>query len=747
MRKLMWFAIGFCTACAVGIYFSFGTWLLLSAAFCLPCAVALLLFKSEKGRRAGLAVCGCFVCFLWLFAYDSMYLSHARAADGETVHLTVVLSDYGYDSAYGMIADGKTELNGKTFRIRLYLEEHDDLSPGDVIAGAFRLRYTAVGAEEESTYHQGKGIFLLGYSQQTPTVMQGDSASYFAPRLRKQITQMLDAVFPADVLGFARALLLGDSSLLTYEQDTAFQVSGIRHVIAVSGLHVSILFSLVYLLSGKKRGLTALIGIPVLVLFAAVAGFTPSINRACIMQVLMILALLLNREYDAPTALGFAVLVMLLVNPMSVTSVSFQLSVGCMIGIFLFAGRIQSYFMDEKRLGRFKGSKPITSLLRWIVGSVSVTLSAMATTTPLCAFYFGCISLVGIVTNLLTLWVVSFIFYGIMAACVAGVIWLPAAKGIAFCVALPIRYVLGVAATLSKIPLAAVYTNSAYVVAWLIFAYVLLSVFLFVKHKRPLIFALCMVLSLGIALGLNRLEVYLEDYRLTVLDVGHGQAIVMQTKEGCYLIDCGGTSPELAADTTAKYLLSMGIYRLDGVIVTHYDADHVAGLPLLLSRIPADRLYLPDTREENTVRTDLSEEYGDKIHWIASESVFSLNNGKITIFGGEKGKTSNESSLCVLFQPENCDILITGDRGTEAERFLLAQTVLPKLDVLVVGHHGSATSTSMELLKQTVPAVAIISAGETDRFDLPADETLKRLDIFGCKVLRTDQDGTIIIRR
>ena len=100
---------------------------------------------------------------------------------------------------------------------------------------------------------------------------------------------------------------------------------------------MSILFSLVYTLAGKRRALTAIIGLPVLLLFAAVAGFTPSVVRACIMQALMIFALLLNQEYDPPTALSFAVLTMLACNPLAITSVSLQLSAGCMVGIFLFA--------------------------------------------------------------------------------------------------------------------------------------------------------------------------------------------------------------------------------------------------------------------------------------------------------------------------------------------------------------------------------------------------------------------------
>ena len=743
MRKLMWFAIGFTAACALGLYLSFGFWLLLAALFCLPCAIVLGMGNFQNRKRIAHALWGCFVCFLWLYGYDCLYLSPARSLDGQTQTLSVEVTDY----SRGIATDGKIRINGKTYRICVYPDGEQTLSPGDVITSSFQLRYTAAGGAKEETHHQGKGIFLLGYSKDTPTVVHNapGKLDYLGARLRHKITAMMDAVFPADALGFARALLLGDSSLLSYEEDKAFQVSGLRHVIAVSGLHVSILFSLVFLLVGKRRGLTALIGIPVLLLFAAAAGFTPSITRACIMQTLMILALLLNREYDPPTALSFAVVTMLFANPQTITSVSFQLSVACMVGIFLFSQRIANYLLDEKHFGPAKGKTVRVRLTRWICGSVSVTLSAMATTTPLCAWYFGCVSLVGILSNLLTLWVISSIFYGIMLACIAGAIWLPLGKIVAWCIGWPIRYVLFTAKTLSAFPLAAVYVYSPYIVAWLIFCYVLFAVFLFLKDKRPVAFVCCVLAALGISIGASYLEARADDYRITMFNVGQGQCILLQNDDGCFLVDCGGDTPEMAADLAGDYLLSMGITRLDGVIVTHYDTDHASAVPLLLTRIATDRLYLPDVEEADGIRAQLCQSYPQDITWVAPDTILPIEEMDITVFAAAAGKTDNESSLCILFQPKNCDILITGDRTAAGERALLAQTDLPQLEILVAGHHGGETSTGHELLKKTSPAVALISVGADNSFGHPSPQTLERLRLYGCKILRTDLEGTIII--
>jgi len=747
MRKLMWFSIGFAVACAAGVYWIDGPWLLLLAICVLVAAVALRFLKSKASGITVMVLAGCIAGLVWLFGYDWLYLSEARALDGREVALDLQVTDYSYETDRGIGADGIASLGDKEYKIRFYLYEKTELSPGDRVEGIFRLRYTADGGERAPTYHQGKGIFLLANSSDEAQIIRTEQVpeQYFAVFLRRNILTILDAVFPEDARGFARALLLGDSSLLSYEQDTAFQTSGIRHVIAVSGLHVSILFSLVYLLSGKRRFLTALLGIPVLFLFAAVAGFSPSIGRACIMQGLMILALLFNKEYDPPTALAFSVLVMLAVNPLTITSVSFQLSVGCMVGIFLFSGRISAYLYDEKRLGSAKGKSLKARLKRWIVGSVSVTLSAMVTTTPLCAYYFGMVSLVGILTNLLTLWVISFIFYGIMAACILGAVWVPAGTVIASVVAWPIRYVLWIAKMLGSFPLAAVYTESVYIILWLACSYLLLAAFLYSKEKHPVLLGGCIGICLCVALGLSWVEPQMDDYQVTVLNVGQGQSILLQTDHKTYLVDCGGDSDENAANLVASRLLSHGIFRLDGLILTHYDKDHAGGTKLLLSRISADTLYLPDVADESGIREELAEGYGMHIAWVPYESQLEIGE-YLTVFSARKGKTDNESSLCVLFQPGKCDILITGDRTSIGERALLADFAIPDLEALIVGHHGARTSTSLELLKQTSPEVAVISAGADNRYGHPSVEVLERLALFGCKVLRTDQDGTIVLR-
>lgn len=747
MRKIMWFALGFALAAVIGMYCLWGSAYFPAAgvaAFLLALSIWLQR-KYAKVRIATAIMLGCVVGFCWMFLFDSMYLSVPRAADGKHISMTVTATDYSQTSDYGVRAEGIGKLNGKIYKMQLYMPEGTAVSPGDHISGRFILRATLPGCTGESSYQTSDHTFLTAKISHKPTVEQALSLPWYGypAMIRQNIQQVLHTCLPDDTAGFAIALLIGQKDGLDYETDTAFKVSGISHIIAVSGLHVTILFSLVYLLVWRKRWLSMVIGLPVLFAFAAVAGFTPSIVRACIMQALMVIAMVMNKDYDPPTALGFAVLVMLFADPWTVTSVSFQLSVTCMAGIFLFAEPIQNWLMDHKRLGRWKGRK--RKIAKVFSSSVAMSLGATILVTPLCAYYFKMVSLVGVLTNLLTLWIITFVFYGVMAVYALGLVWLPMGKAFAMVVAWPIRYVLFAARILAAFPLAAVYMDSIYMVLWLIFVYILLAVFMMLKKKQVLIFSCCAALSLCLALGTSWVEPQLDECRVTVLDVGQGQCIILQSEGKTFVVDCGGDSDTKAADIAANALLSQGIFKIDGLILTHYDRDHAAGAQYLLTRVPTRMIYLPDCMDtDGTGDTTLSQVFSRSL--VTERTQLSFGNCRITLIPSKSDLSDNESGLCVLFQTENCDILITGDRSAAGERELLRMIDLPKLEVLIVGHHGSKYSTGQYLLDVTQPEIAIISAGQDNAYGHPSQEVLDRLEKAGCKIYRTDQQGTVIYR-
>lgn len=731
MRKILWFTLGLGAACA---FCAYGRELQL---LILPILVLLTAVCTGKSRQyqALVAVLGMAAGCFWFSRFEQRTLQPVYELDGITKETVIRCSSFPEKTDYGYRVEGTIPIDEKNYTVLCYLDAGKDLKPGNLLSGPFRFRVTAPGGLKESTYYQGEGVFLLAYQRDELSVSEGEKSWRDAPAVfRQNILQTLEAVLPTDTSVFAKALLIGDTSDLDYETKTDFTVSGIRHIVAVSGLHVSILFGLVHLSAMRKRFLTAVIGFPVLFLFAAMTGFTPSVCRACIMSAMTLAASLVNREYDGPTALSFAGLVLLVINPLVITSVSYQLSFASVAGIFLFSTEIRKWLQSLL-------PKKFAGKVSWYLStSVSITLGATVMTVPLCALYFGTVSLAAVLTNLLVLWVISFIFYGLLLLCLLHSLWPTAAMLLGRILSLLIRYVLLTAKVIGDFPLSSVYTRSVYIVIWLVFVYVLLFAFLLSKNRRPLIFSCCTILGLCIALMASWTEPLTDDLRFTVLDVGQGQCLLLQSEGKTYLVDCGGTSDAQAADAAAETLLSQGISQLDGVILTHYDRDHTGGISNLLTRVDTKLLVLPP------VYSALSLE-AEEIVYASEDLLLTDWNTKIRIFASKIPGNDNENSLCILFDTENCDILITGDRDGFGERSLLRHTDIPDVDVLVAGHHGSRHATCEELLSAVRPEIVCISAGKDNSFGHPAPELLERLENYGCTVYRTDLHGDILIRR
>ncbi len=742
LRKLMWFTIGFGLACILCVWVLNTAWIIPAA---VVGAISAFVCRKFRLRRPAVLLLGCCVGLVWYFGFAKLYLIPAQVMDGTTIETTVTATGYSYDTDYGVGVDGEFTLNGKKYKIRLYVNSTQEIMPGEQLSGTFKLRYSAPGGMRDPTYHAGEGILFLGYERGSAVIRKSAEKADvdFGIFLNHSIGQRLTELFPGDVEALARALLLGDDFDLSYETDTALKISGIRHVVAVSGLHVAILYTILQILTFNRLWLTALIGLPMLYLFAAVALFTPSVSRACAMVGLMMISQLLDKEYDQPTALSFSALVMLLENPLVITSISFQMSIACVTGILRFQAPIGSW-MKEK-LGKSNGKRLRGRIRRWFISSVSISLSAMVLTAPLSAYYFGAVSIIGPLTNLLTLWAVSFGFYGIVTVSLVSLVWIKAAAFLAQLTALLLRYVIWMARLLAAFPLAAVYTKSVYIVFWMVFVYVLLVIYISSAGKRPALLGFCAAAGLCAALMVSWTEHTRFDTHLTVLDVGQGQSLILHHDGKTFLIDCGGSNDEIAANEAVETLLSRGIRRVDGVILTHADRDHAGGLPYFLSRIGTELILYPATTQAG-IMEQMTTGYTGKLLPVDQSLLMTMGEANLQIFGPVYAAESNENSLCILFGSEKCAILVTGDRGMTGELFLL-EYPLADVDFLIAGHHGSKYSTSQALLERVRPEVVAISVGKNNSYGHPAQETLDRLKGFGCRIFRTDQDGTIIFRR
>lgn len=743
----MWFVLGFGTACGLCAY----TWHL--DHLLLPTAACVLLFailtaagrRYKTLRRFAVIALGCAAGFGWFHLYSSLYLQDSAKLDGAVQQAEIICTDYSVPSDYGSYAEGYITVDGKPYRVRVSLKEDLQIAPGDELRGTFSFYTTTPGGERPSVYRQSEGIFLTAYARDVEKHSGSGKTPFWAyPAIwRETLKNLLERSFPEDTVSFAKAILLGDRSGISYETSTAFKLSGISHIIAVSGMHVAILSALLCRFCFNRRYLILLAGTPILILFAAITGFSPSITRAVIMQILMMLGMALDREYDGITALSFAAFAMLLVNPLVISSVSFQLSVGCMLGIFLFEEPL-SHWMTRQLKAKGKGIP--AKCKRWIGRTISVTLASMSLTTPLVAYYFGAVSLVSVVTNLLVLWVMGAVFYGALLVCIAGWVFPGACGVIAWVVSWPIRYILWIAKLLASFPLAAVYVQSIYIVAWLILCYALLAVFCLDHLRKPLLLLSCMVISLCAALCLSWLEPMRWEYSVTVLDVGQGQSILLQSEGRTFLVDCGGSSDTKSADIAAETLLAGGTDHLDGIILTHFDRDHAGGIFNLLTRISADWILVPKCRDGEVTLQQLESYMPGKVTVVSETSEISYDNTVMTVFPPVLERSGNENSLCILFQGEKYGTLITGDREHLGESVLLKQTDLPEVDILIAGHHGAEDSTTQQLLDAVRPEYVFISVGE-NRYGHPHDALLARLKNNGCIIYRTDQNGDIVFRR
>ncbi len=746
MRILVWLSLGFASACALGTYVLPASWLLYSGII-LTAAAAVCLLLRKKGRAAKLAsllLLGAAAGILWYRLYDGLYLAPARAYQETQQSLEITATEYSRPTDYGGAVDGEVVLNGRKYKIRLYLEESGTVEPGDTLRGTFRLKFTSPKEGEKTSYLQGDGIFLLAYQKGELDIISPEKRSPAAipALLGKEIRRLLESIFPEDVHPFALALLLGDDSLLTYRQNSDFSITGIRHIIAVSGLHIMLLYNVVSALTFHRRFLTFLLGIPVLVVFAAVAGFTPSVNRACLMALMMMVAQLYQKEYDPPTGLAFSAIVMLAINPLAITSVSFQLSASSVAGIQLFQKPLEKWLLSK--VPEALGQK--NPLIRGTASSITMTLSAMVMTVPLTAAYFGTVSIVGVLANLLTLWVTNFVFVGIILACLAGAVSAALGSLLGWLLAWPIRYILGLSSLLAKLPLAAVYTASPYVTIWLTLCYALIVgcavEILMLQRKGSMPAALCSAgLFLCITLGCSWAEPVLDGSRLTILDVGQGQCILLQSQGKNFLIDCGGDTEEKAADAAFHLLYSQGIRRLDAFLLTHGDDDHAGGLEELATRVEISSLFLSATDAKASVPEDIPQ-----VIWVDRETELLFGNTKITIYPPAWSLSDNENSLCILMETPDFTALVTGDRSEKGERQLLQSYDIPEVDLLVAGHHGSNNSTGTVLLKVTKPETVAVSVSRHNTYGHPGWELLQRLANLGCDLYRTDLHGTIVYR-
>lgn len=753
MRKLFAFAVSFSLAVFAAAYLLPRRLFLPAAGLCALLVLAGRAFPAgDKRLRARLSALGLVLGFLWCWGYESMFLTPARLLDGQNAPLTAVAADFSKESRWGWsVAVRLTPAGGPELKAILYADgDCPDLAPGDALSCTADLKLLEVA---ENDYWPAKGVHLAAYADSAPEIVPAERPplrfwpAYWARALRESIERL----FSPGAAGLVTALVTGDKSGLDGALYSALRRAGLAHAVAVSGMHVSMLTMLVLTLTRQKnRRRAAMICIPCVLAFMALTGFSPSVTRAGVMQILLLLGPALGREGDPPTSLSFALLLILAQNPYAARDIGLQLSFAAVTGIFLFMGRLNEWVFSKWKLKKSKKRlrRAYNSAIRFLVGCVTLCLGAITLTTPLSAWYFGAVSLISPLSSLVCLWAVTLAFTIGLPAAVLGVLWLPAGRILAWGAETACRFLLWAVPALARFPFASVRVNF-YVAAWLAFVYALFLLYLLWRgeKKRPLLPVCAGTVTLALALLLGA-RTYGGGLTVSVLDVGQGQSVLISSESRTALVDCGGSGLTDPGDLAADYIQGMGKTGLDLLVLTHFHADHAGGVPRLLERLDVGLLCVPDVEPDDPLRQEIlasAAARGVEVRFIRADSTVALGDSQLKLYAPLGDGGANEEGLSVLASRGGFDALMTGDMNAAVEKRLLKYGDLPDIELLVAGHHGSAASTSEELLLAVKPEYAVISVGRNS-YGHPAEQTLERLAAAGCKIYRTDFMGTITIQ-
>lgn len=606
-------------------------------------------------------------------------------------------------------------------------------------------------------------------------------AARLAFALRQAAGCAIDRVFLPEDAGIYRAMLLADRSALDDETAGLFRDGGIFHLMAVSATHISVIFITFYDFLRKLGfgfGGAGLVTAAGLFLYGILTGFGPSVARAVVMALCRFLGAYLGRTYDLLSALSLSMLIISAQSPLMTVQSGFQLSFSAVfaIGIYQEIRQVRRTALI-RRTGKIPAEHihPAEQLRDSFCFSAFVQIYLL----PVTLYWFFQYPPYSLLLNLIVIPLLAWALGSGIAAVglYAAGLYAPEPLGdlLSGCfsraLAGPGHYIFllyrALCLAASKLPLSVLVPGRP--AAWQLGIYAALiagfTVFLFQRAARaePVSLRISSRLVIPAVLLLFGRPVF----GLTAIcaDVGQGDAVLLRTPETVILSDCGSSTDSSVGSMRLDPLLrSQGITHVDTILMSHADEDHINGIRWLLEeddRISVGELVMPAAgkgTEKYEEMADLAGMRGVKVRWFSRGDVISA--GKLTLTclhpfpedgsGEETGSDRNEDSLVFSVTYGRFSLLLTGDLGTDREMAILGRKdglPLPgQVTLLKAGHHGSAGSSSEAFLRAISPSYAVISSGKGNRYGHPAIETLQRLESAGTEILRTDEDGAVIIR-
>lgn len=573
-------------------------------------------------------------------------------------------------------------------------------------------------------------------------------------QIRKTIDGQIKKYHSPETAALLRGLLLADRGEINYQTKTKFINAGVVHVLAVSGLHVGFIILIFLFLFGRFnlfiRSILMIIG---LLCFMLLTGVPPSVFRATVMAVAVIIALLTNRSTNLINSISIAALIILVINPNEIYNPGFQLSFAAVLAI----GIILPYLNQI-----VDGWDVQNKLLKYILLFWGVSLSAQIGTLPFTLLYFNKYSVIALLTNLIVIPSIGFI----IAAAIVTLFISATIPFIAVYFAaandLYTEFILTIIKFSGDLSFSYISINNYSLIDLALF-YLMLTLLLYYLPKFKSILS---KITLFILVGFNTILFssiddinLLPDNYLSVLmiDVGQGDSFLIKFPDGkTALVDAGNTT--FTFDNGDRVIIPLlnylGIKKIDYGIVTHIDTDHYGGFVALILEGMIGEIFKPEI-DTSLSKDKRFEEFirgrGIPINYFKEEkmecgnaALYFLYDDEVKNISGES--TNNSSGLFKLIYGET-RFLFTGDVEKKIEKFYANKyRHFLDSDVLKVGHHGSKTSSSNEFLKYVSPELSLISSGFKNKFGHPVKDIIQRLEAEGSTVYRSDLNMAVLLR-
>lgn len=618
--------------------------------------------------------------------------------------------------------------------------------------------------------NKAKGICGRAMISKYSLVIEPRQENYLArlaEQVRNKYEEYMAQAMPKQDAAAIFAMLFGGYQGIRPELLEAFTITGIVHILSVSGSHITLMAGTANIVGRflhMSLRATAALATGVILFYSLLAGAIPPVIRSALMGILTLLALTAGRERDAQHILGLVALGLLLYSPLWLFDISFQLSFGATAGLLYLASPLRE---------RLRKKLPV-----FVADSLAVTIGAQLSVLPIIAWYFNVLSLSSLLANLVIAPIVEWIIVaGLLAGLLASLI--PMAGKVVFLLA---SVVLGLVYELSRwvaaLPGSQIYMPTFSWWGGMLYYMGLGWLIIDGEHRKRLMSCVGMGRMLRNSKGwqavflLGMLVVVFccwqmwcnnKEMQVHFIDVGQGDSALVITPHGrAFMVDTGGVregSYDIGSRVDVPYLLHYGVQKLDYIFLTHAHDDHAGGVKGILTKIPVGAIGIGHEGAEDYLQAFGTGKIG-KIKKLLvplqEGSSIELDGVRIDILYSPESRkvqeshlqaTGNEFSNLIRVSYGEASFLFTGDLVAEQEQQVLANGTNVASTVLKVGHHGSRTSSSQEFLTAVNPVWAVISCGYNNSFGHPHKEILHRLtSCTKAEILRTDQQGAIVFR-